>query len=126
MDRRESRQRSAGDTRDPKRRCLGAAKSQGRRRAGDRKEIFGFYGRAKYRGSESLEVHSVGQGCGGNTLHSGAGNEGGQDAFTHHRYRCTGETRLPASRGVTDEWIKTVKVEKVPGGQVDPDEDLRL
>ena len=28
--------------------------------------------------------------------------------------------------GVTDEWIKTVKVEKVPGGQVDPDEDLRL
>jgi NitT/TauT family transport system substrate-binding protein len=28
--------------------------------------------------------------------------------------------------GVTDEWIKTVKVEKVPGGQVDPNEDLRL
>ena len=28
--------------------------------------------------------------------------------------------------GVTDEWIKTVKVDKVPGGQVDPDEDLRL
>ena len=27
---------------------------------------------------------------------------------------------------MTDEWIKTVKVEKVPGGQVDPDEDLRL
>src|SRR2546428_7228665 len=28
--------------------------------------------------------------------------------------------------GVTDEWIKTVKVEKVPGGQIDPDEDIRL
>jgi NitT/TauT family transport system substrate-binding protein len=28
--------------------------------------------------------------------------------------------------GVTDDWIKTVKVEKVPGGQVDPNEDLRL
>jgi NitT/TauT family transport system substrate-binding protein len=28
--------------------------------------------------------------------------------------------------GVTDEWIKTVKVEKVPGGQVDPNEDIRL
>ena len=28
--------------------------------------------------------------------------------------------------GVTDDWIKTVKVEKVPGGQVDPIEDLRL
>src|SRR6266513_2619702 len=29
-------------------------------------------------------------------------------------------------KGVTDEWIKTVKVEKVPGGQVDPNEDIRL
>jgi len=28
--------------------------------------------------------------------------------------------------GVTDEWVKTVKVEKVPGGQVDPNEDIRL
>src|SRR5213593_3742321 len=28
--------------------------------------------------------------------------------------------------GVTDEWIKTVKVEKVPGGQVDPNLDIRL
>src|SRR5215471_536847 len=28
--------------------------------------------------------------------------------------------------GVTDEWIKSVKVEKVPGGQVDPDMDVRL
>jgi sulfonate transport system substrate-binding protein len=28
--------------------------------------------------------------------------------------------------GVTDEWIKTVKVEKVPGGQVDRNEDIRL
>ena len=28
--------------------------------------------------------------------------------------------------GVTDEWIKTVQVEKVPGGQVDPHEDIRL
>ena len=28
--------------------------------------------------------------------------------------------------GVTDEWLKTVKVEKVPGGQVDPNIDIRL
>lgn len=28
--------------------------------------------------------------------------------------------------GVTDEWIKTVQVEKVPGGQVDPNENIRL
>src|SRR5436309_1908377 len=28
--------------------------------------------------------------------------------------------------GVTDDWIKSVKVEKVPGGQVDPNEDIRL
>jgi NitT/TauT family transport system substrate-binding protein len=28
--------------------------------------------------------------------------------------------------GVTDEWLKTVQVEKVPGGQVDPNEDIRL
>jgi NitT/TauT family transport system substrate-binding protein len=28
--------------------------------------------------------------------------------------------------GVTDEWIKTVRVEKVPGAQVDPNEDIRL
>jgi NitT/TauT family transport system substrate-binding protein len=28
--------------------------------------------------------------------------------------------------GVTDEWIKTVQVEKVPGGQIDPNEDIRL
>lgn len=28
--------------------------------------------------------------------------------------------------GVTDEWIKTVKVDKVRGGQVDPNEDIRL
>jgi len=28
--------------------------------------------------------------------------------------------------GVTDEWIKSVKVEKVKGGQVDPNEDIRL
>ncbi len=28
--------------------------------------------------------------------------------------------------GVTDEWIKSVKVEKVPGGQVDPNQDIRL
>ena len=28
--------------------------------------------------------------------------------------------------GVTDEWIKTVKVEKVPGGQADPNLDLKL
>jgi NitT/TauT family transport system substrate-binding protein len=27
--------------------------------------------------------------------------------------------------GVTDEWIKTVKVEKVPGGQVDRNQDIR-
>ncbi len=27
---------------------------------------------------------------------------------------------------MTDEWIKTVKVEKVPGGQVDPHLDIRL
>jgi NitT/TauT family transport system substrate-binding protein len=28
--------------------------------------------------------------------------------------------------GVTDEWLKTVQVEKVPGGQVDPNMDLKL
>jgi len=28
--------------------------------------------------------------------------------------------------GVSDEWIKSVKAEKVPGGQVDPNEDIRL
>jgi sulfonate transport system substrate-binding protein len=28
--------------------------------------------------------------------------------------------------GVTDEWIKTAQVEKVPGGQVPPDMDIRL
>ncbi|HXA09036.1 MAG TPA: ABC transporter substrate-binding protein [Chthoniobacterales bacterium] len=28
--------------------------------------------------------------------------------------------------GVTDEWIKTVQVEKVPGGQIDPNEDIRM
>src|SRR5947208_3130079 len=28
--------------------------------------------------------------------------------------------------GVTDEWLKTVRVEKVRGGQVDPKEDMRL
>jgi NitT/TauT family transport system substrate-binding protein len=28
--------------------------------------------------------------------------------------------------GVTDEWIKSVKVEKVPGGQIDPNMDIRL
>src|SRR3989440_9791641 len=28
--------------------------------------------------------------------------------------------------GVTDEWIKNVKVEKVPGGQIDPNLDIRL
>jgi NitT/TauT family transport system substrate-binding protein len=28
--------------------------------------------------------------------------------------------------GVTDEWIKSVKVEKIPGGQVDPNMDVRL
>ena len=28
--------------------------------------------------------------------------------------------------GVTDEWLKTVQVEKVPGGQVDPKMDIRL
>ena len=28
--------------------------------------------------------------------------------------------------GVTDEWIKTVQVEKVPGGQTGPDQDIRL
>src|SRR5437870_556737 len=28
--------------------------------------------------------------------------------------------------GVTDEWIKTAKEEEVPGGQVDPNEDIRL
>jgi NitT/TauT family transport system substrate-binding protein len=28
--------------------------------------------------------------------------------------------------GVTDEWLKTVKVERVPGGQVDRNEDIRL
>src|SRR5437588_5257724 len=28
--------------------------------------------------------------------------------------------------GVTDEWIKTLEVEKVAGGQVSPDEDIRL
>jgi NitT/TauT family transport system substrate-binding protein len=28
--------------------------------------------------------------------------------------------------GVTDAWIKTVQVEKVPGGQVDPHQDIRL
>jgi NitT/TauT family transport system substrate-binding protein len=28
--------------------------------------------------------------------------------------------------GVTDEWVKSVKVEKVPGGQVDPNMDIRL
>jgi NitT/TauT family transport system substrate-binding protein len=28
--------------------------------------------------------------------------------------------------GVTDEWIKTVNVEKVPGGQIDPNMDIRL
>ena len=28
--------------------------------------------------------------------------------------------------GVTDEWLKTVQVEKVPGGQVDPHQDIRL
>ena len=28
--------------------------------------------------------------------------------------------------GVTDEWIKTVQVEKVPGGQIDPNMDIKL
>jgi len=28
--------------------------------------------------------------------------------------------------GVTDEWIKTIEVEKVAGGQVSPNEDIRL
>lgn len=28
--------------------------------------------------------------------------------------------------GVTDEWIKTVQVEKVSGGQVDPNQDIKL
>jgi NitT/TauT family transport system substrate-binding protein len=28
--------------------------------------------------------------------------------------------------GITDEWIKTLEVEKVAGGQVSPDEDIRL
>src|SRR5262249_11674195 len=28
--------------------------------------------------------------------------------------------------GVTDEWIKTLEVERVGGGQVSPDEDIRL
>ena len=28
--------------------------------------------------------------------------------------------------GVTDEWLKTVQVEKVPGGQVDPNFDIKL
>ena len=28
--------------------------------------------------------------------------------------------------GVTDEWIKSLQVEKVAGGQVPPDEDIRL
>jgi len=28
--------------------------------------------------------------------------------------------------GVTDEWIKTIQVEKVAGGQVDPNQDIRL
>jgi NitT/TauT family transport system substrate-binding protein len=28
--------------------------------------------------------------------------------------------------GVTDEWVKTVQVEKVPGGQADPHQDIRL
>ena len=28
--------------------------------------------------------------------------------------------------GVTDEWIKSVKVEKIPGGQADPNQDIRL
>jgi len=28
--------------------------------------------------------------------------------------------------GVTDEWIKTLEVEKVAGGQVSPDDDIRL
>jgi hypothetical protein len=28
--------------------------------------------------------------------------------------------------GVTDEWIKTLEVEKVAGGQVAPDDDIRL
>ncbi len=28
--------------------------------------------------------------------------------------------------GITDDWIKTLEVEKVAGGQVSPDEDIRL
>ena len=28
--------------------------------------------------------------------------------------------------GITDEWLKTLEVEKVAGGQVSPDEDIRL
>src|SRR5439155_26378068 len=28
--------------------------------------------------------------------------------------------------GVTDEWIKSVKVDKVPGGQIDTNQDIRL
>jgi NitT/TauT family transport system substrate-binding protein len=28
--------------------------------------------------------------------------------------------------GVTDEWIKSVKVEKIPGGQIDPNQDIGL
>jgi hypothetical protein len=28
--------------------------------------------------------------------------------------------------GVTDEWIKTLEVEKIAGAQVSPDEDIRL
>src|SRR4030095_2186025 len=31
--------------------------------------------------------------------------------------------RLP---GITDEWIKTLEVEKIAGAQVSPDEDIRL
>ena len=28
--------------------------------------------------------------------------------------------------GVTDEWVKTLQVEKIAGAQVSPDEDIRL
>ena len=60
------------------------------------------------------------------TLYTRPKNERGQDACAQHRYDALAKKAFHHLDGVTDEWIKTVQVEKVPGGQVDPNQDIRL
>ena len=56
-----------------------------------------------------------------------ARNESREDAFAGDRYRGIGETSFHASSdGVTDDWIKTIEVEKIAGGRFHPTEDIRL